>query len=370
VVGADRTSAASPGASGSAIAAPSPIAHAVTARLPWRRNSAFCETKNVAWAAAAPSTSSAPPERRTLPPAATAMSAAPEKPSATPHQPIAFSRSPSSPAASSAVAALERQVGVALLERQGRRVALTPAARLLVGRTERVLAELEAAEAELAAGDGDVRGSVRLAAFPTAAATLVPRAMATFAARHPDAEVLLSELEPEAALPALKLGEVDLAVIHEYDFSPRGADPSLELTPLAEDEIHVAVPAGHPAAGPRIALRALADERWVAGYLDTACHRVVVTACRAAGFEPRIAARSNDFRVVLALVAAGHGVALVPGLAVDRLPDGVALARPAERGLARRVVAAVRAGGGGRPAVASLLDALHEAAGHRLAASA
>ena len=112
-----------------------------------------------------------------------------------------------------------------------------------------MLAELEAAEAELAAADGDVRGSVRLAAFPTAAATLVPRAMAAFAARHPRAEVLLSELEPEDALPALKLGEADVAVIHEYDFSPRGDDTSIELTPLAEDEIHVAVPAEHPAAG-------------------------------------------------------------------------------------------------------------------------
>jgi DNA-binding transcriptional LysR family regulator len=276
----------------------------------------------------------------------------------------------SAPAVSQHLAALERQVGVSLLERQGRRVALTPAARLLVGRTERVLAELEAAEAEIAAGDGSVRGSVRLAAFPTAAATLVPAAMATFATRHPGAEVLLSELEPEEALPALKLGEADVAVVHEYDFSPRGDDASVELTPLAEDPIHVAVPAGHPAAGPEIALEALAGERWVAGYLDTACHRVVVTACRAAGFEPRIVARSNDFRVVLALVAAGQGVALVPRLAVDGVPEGVCLAAPADRRLARRVVGAVRAGGGGRPAVAALLDALGEAAGHTVTAGA
>ncbi|HEX6744157.1 MAG TPA: LysR family transcriptional regulator, partial [Solirubrobacteraceae bacterium] len=276
----------------------------------------------------------------------------------------------SAPAVSQHLAALERQVGVSLLERQGRRVALTPAARLLVGRTERVLAELEAAEAEIAAGDGSVRGGVRLAAFPTAAATLVPAAMAAFATCHPGAEVLLSELEPEDALPALKLGEADVAVIHEYDFSPRANDPSVELTPLAEDPIHVAVPAGHPAAGPEIALEALAGERWVAGYLDTACHRVVVTACRAAGFEPRIVARSNDFRVVLALVAAGQGVALVPGLAVDGVPAGVCLAAPADRRLARRVVGAVRAGGGGRPAVAALLDALGEAAGHTVTASA
>ena len=107
----------------------------------------------------------------------------------------------SAPAVSQHLAALERQVGVALLERQGRRVVLTPAARLLVGRTERVLAELEAAEAELATGNGEVRGSVRLAAFPTAAATLVPRAMATFAARHPHAEVLLSSSSPRTRCP-------------------------------------------------------------------------------------------------------------------------------------------------------------------------
>jgi DNA-binding transcriptional LysR family regulator len=113
---------------------------------------------------------------------------------------------------------------VSLLERQGRRVRLTPAAHLLVRRTERVLAELEAAEAELAASQTEVRGVVRLAAFPTAAATLVPRAMAAFASRHSHAEVTLAELEPEAALPALKLGEVDVAIVHEYDFRTRGDD--------------------------------------------------------------------------------------------------------------------------------------------------
>jgi DNA-binding transcriptional LysR family regulator len=129
-----------------------------------------------------------------------------------------------------------------------------------------------------------------------------------------------------------------------------------------EDAIHVAVPAGHPAAGDEIALGALAAERWVAGYVDTACHRVVVTACRAAGFEPRIVARSNDFRVVLALVAAGQGVALVPALAVDEPPAAVCLARPAGRRLGRRVLAAVRAGGSGHPAVVALLDALRDGA--------
>jgi DNA-binding transcriptional LysR family regulator len=185
--------------------------------------------------------------------------------------------------------------------------------------------------------------------------------MTLFAERHPHAEVLLCELEPEGALPALKLGEADLAVVHEYDFSPRGDDASIELTALVDDPLHVAVPAAHPAAGDEIALEALAGERWVAGYDDTACHRVVLTACRAAGFEPRIVAQSNDFRVVLALVAAGHGVAIVPGLAVDAPPAGVCLAPAAGTRLTRRVLAAVRAGGGEHPAVVALLAALRDA---------
>jgi DNA-binding transcriptional LysR family regulator len=259
-VGAAARSAGRPPASGSAIAAPRPIAHAVTASVPWRASSAFWETKNVAGH-----------DRR-------------DRSGARVHAP---------PAISQHLAALERQVGVALLERQGRRVTLTPAARLLVGRTERVLAELEAAEAELAADGGEVRGTVRLAAFPTAAATIVPRAMASFASDHPAAEVTLAELEPEDALPALKLGEVDVAVIQSYDFSPRPPDPSVELTLLLEDDLHVAVPADHPAVGDAVELEALAGERWIAGYLDTACHRVVVTSCRAAGFEPRVVARST-----------------------------------------------------------------------------
>ena len=260
--------------------------------------------------------------------------------------------------------ALERETGASLLERDGRSVRLTDAAERLVRRTEAVLAQLEAAEAELAHGS-DVRGTVTLACFPTAAATIAPTAIAAFAAAYPDAEVEMSELEPEQALPALKLGEADVAVVHEYDFSPRGSDPGVELRPLLEDDILVAVPDGHPAAGENVDLAALAGEGWVAGYLDTACHRVVVTACRAAGYEPRISARTNDFRVVLALVAAGRGVALVPRLAFDAAPAGVALAPASGRPLRRRVLAAARAGGAGHPAVSALIREL-EAASARI----
>ena len=266
-------------------------------------------------------------------------------------------------AVSQQLIALEREAGLTLLERDGRGVRLTEPAERLVRRTEAVLAELEAAEAELAAGSGEVRGTLTLASFPTAAATLAPAAMAAFSAQHPRADVVLSELEPEQALPALKRREADVAVVHEYDFSPRIEDAGVELHPLLDDDLLVALPDGHPAARARIDLAALEGERWVAGYLDTACHRVVVTTCRAAGYEPRIAARTNDFRVVLALVAAGQGVALVPRLALEGAPRGVVIAPVAGRPLRRRIHAATRAGGSAHPGAAALVEALREAAG-------
>ena len=100
--------------------------------------------------------------------------------------------------------------------------------------------------------------------------------MAAFGRAHPQASVVLDELEPEQARPALKLGEVDVAIVHEYDFSPQPDDPGIALRPLLEDEMLVALPEDHPAArGRTVDLRELEHERWVAGYLDTACHRVV-----------------------------------------------------------------------------------------------
>jgi DNA-binding transcriptional LysR family regulator len=267
------------------------------------------------------------------------------------------------PAISQQLAALERESGAELLERDGRSVRLTDTAQRLVLRTEAVLAELEAAAAELAAGTGVLHGTIRLAAFPTAAATLAPAAMAAFSRAHPRASVMLDELEPEQARPALKLGEVDVAILHEYDFSPIPRDPGIELRPLLEDEILVALPGDHPAAGgPTVDLRALEQERWVAGYLDTACHRVVMTACRAAGYEPLLGARTNDFRVVLALVAAGQGVALVPRLALDDSTTGVVLRPPKSGPLLRRIAAAVRAGGAGHPGAAALVHELSQVA--------
>ena len=262
------------------------------------------------------------------------------------------------PAVSQQLAALEREAGVALLERNGRRRRLTPAGEELVARTEGILRELEAAEAALERTTTHVAGVLRCAAFASAHRVLVPRAIATLAADHPDLRVTTVELEPEDSLPALKLGELDVALAQEYAFAPNPPDAALERTELADDPLRIALPEDHPLAGADAVDVALLDaEPWVAGREGSFCHLVVIHSARRAGFEPRLAHITNDFSVAYAIVAAGAGVALVPELAGPP-PPGVVVKPFAGAPPSRRIYAAIRAGSADRPAVAALLAAL------------
>jgi DNA-binding transcriptional LysR family regulator len=262
------------------------------------------------------------------------------------------------PAVSQQLAALEREAGVALLERNGRRRRLTPAGEELVARTEGILRELEAAEAALARTTTQVAGVLRCAAFASAQRRLLPPAIAALAAAHPDLRVTTQELEPEDSLPALKLGELDVALGQEYAFAPAPTDPALERTDLLEDPVRVALPEAHPLAGePQVDVAALDAEPWIAGRDGSFCHLVVIHSAHQAGFEPRLAHITNDFAVSYALVAAGAGVGLVPELAGPP-PPGVVVRPIAGAPPSRRIYAAVRAGSGARPAVAAMLAAL------------
>ncbi|HEY6776158.1 MAG TPA: LysR family transcriptional regulator [Thermoleophilaceae bacterium] len=269
------------------------------------------------------------------------------------------------PAVSQQIAALEREAGVALLERNGRRRRLTPAGEELVSRTEAVLNALEAAEAAVERVTTKVAGTVRLAAINSIHNRLLPTALGELAQRHPDLRLSTRELEPSESLPALKLGELDLALAAEYDFAPIESDPGLERHVLADDPNRLAVPAGHPAAGAppgSVPIEEIAGERWIAGREATFCHATVVHTCRRVGVEPLIAHRTNDFDVSYALVAAGAGVAIVPALAGPP-PPGVALVEPVGGLPRRRLFAAVRTGAADRPAVAAVLSALGAGAG-------
>src|SRR5580698_2220670 len=154
----------------------------------------------------------------------------------------------SAPAVSQQLAALEREVGMRLTERVGRGLELTPAAMILVGHTDALLARLDAAESDLAALRDQVAGRVALAAFPSAAASFVSAAWAALAGSAPQVRLDLTEMEPEESLPAVLRGRTDVAVAHEYDLLPRPLDPLFERRELLSDPVLLAVPADHPLA--------------------------------------------------------------------------------------------------------------------------
>jgi DNA-binding transcriptional LysR family regulator len=267
-------------------------------------------------------------------------------------------------AVSQALAALERDAGVPLLERVGRGVRLTDAGRRLVVHADAVLARLEEAEADLAAAAGAVSGRVRVTSFQTAALALVLPALTAIEAEHPDVRGELLEDEAEVALPALRLGDCDMVVAEEYDHAPRPRHPALEHVELCRDPLIVALPAAHPlASAGAVPLAGLAAERWVSARDGTLFADMVARACRSiGGFEPDVRHQANDIRLFFEVVAAEQAVALLPAMGRPLLRDGVTLHPVADRPLDRRIFTAVRAGTGERPALKALRGALEQRA--------
>lgn len=272
----------------------------------------------------------------------------------------------SQPAVSQHVRRLERRLGTALLDRHGRTVRLTEAGAVLARHGATVTGALRAAEAEVAALTGLRSGRVRLVAFPSAAATLVPPALAELRRARPGLSVALDEAEPPQSLALLRAGACDLALTFEYPAVGRvpggdGDRDGLVSIPLLDDPTFVALPAGHPAAGSAdLDLADLADEPWIAGCPRCRGHLLADAAGR--GFVPTVEHATDHYMAVLALVAAGLGVALLPGLvraAAERDP-GVVLREA--RGVTGRTVHAVTTPDLLRvPAVAATLDVLREA---------
>ena len=219
------------------------------------------------------------------------------------------------PAVSQHLRALERSAGCALLLRGAGGVELTEPGRVLLARADAVAGQLHMAEEELAELTALRRGRVRLAAYPSAAATLVPRAVAGLRERHPDVDVELTEAEPPEALALLGSGDADLALVFSYDGEPAGG-AGLSWRPLGEEPVALVVGADHPAATRRrLTLADLADERWIVGCERCRAHAVLV--CADAGFEPAVRHVSDDYVVVQNLVAVGLGVTLLPRSALD-----------------------------------------------------
>jgi len=274
-------------------------------------------------------------------------------------------------AVSQQIAALEREAGLQLVERSARGVHLTDAGRVLVRHAEGVLRGLAEAEAELEAMAGLRGGRLRLVAFPSAGASLMPEAIARFRERHPAVEITLAPAEPDEAVELLRAGEADVGMMIEPTWTKPG-DDGMERTHLIDDPMYLVLPAGHPAAGKRrLGVGDLAEEAWILGSADASCpdSQVLMRACNAAGFEPRIAFQSDDYNAIQGFVAAGVGVCMIPDLALITVRNDVVVRSLGPKAPVRRISAISTEGGFCSPAKQAMLEVLVETArdwtGHR-----
>lgn len=266
-------------------------------------------------------------------------------------------------AVSQAIARLEAETGTTLVVRDRQGVRPTAAGATLVEHAETIFAQIDAAETDLAAVLGVRIGRLRMASFPSAGATLMPLAIATFREAHPDVSLTLAEGEPEEIAPRLRAGEFDLALLFEFPGVRERPGAGLRSVGLLEDPMHVALPAAHPLVDKRaLTLADLRDEDWVQTSASSPCARHVVRSCLGAGFEPRVTFESDDYETVQGLVAAGVGVALIPRLALTRLRPEIVVRELAPRSPERKVVAATTAGAGVAPAARTMIRVLSDVA--------
>ena len=221
---------------------------------------------------------------------------------------------------------------------------------------EVIFAQLEEAETELEAVIGLRGGRVRLATFSSAAASIVPLAIARFRDLYPDVELVVEMLEPEDSLPRLRCGELDIALTNEGDRMP---GETIERIHLFDDPMYVAIPRGHRLAErPTVRLRDLAEEPWMLGTTTTCPDaRMFKRACMEAGFEPNIAFENDDYHAILGFVAAGVGVALIPDLAARAAREDVVIRSLGPETPVRQIVAALPAGYRS-PAAEAMLEVL------------
>ena len=273
----------------------------------------------------------------------------------------ALSYTPS--AVSQQIAALEREVGVGLVERGARGAVLTDAGKTLVRHADEILGRMAAAQEELQALAGLKAGRLRLGAFSTAGAVLVPRAVKAFRDLHPGVEVSLVELDPEEAIPQLRARELDLALVYEFPVVEDLPLDGLDYVHLLDDRLYVALPEAHRLTRRRrIKLRELADEPWIQGVHRGSTVAVLPGACRAAGFEPKIVFRSDDHMAVEGFVAAGLGVAVVPQIALATARRDIAIRLLEVEGdlLTRDVGVAIPSGSYRPPAVSAMVAVLEK----------
>jgi DNA-binding transcriptional LysR family regulator len=252
---------------------------------------------------------------------------------------------------------LEAEVGTPLVLRRGRGVTLTPAGEALAVRATSLLAAAASAEEEVATLAGLRRGRVRLVAFPSASATLVPPALRRLRDAHPELDVTLEEAEPPEAVALVQSGEADVAITFQHPGLELDPDAGLTTVHLRDDQKLAVLPPDHrQAARKAVKLSTLAHETWIAGCPRCRGHLVHLAAD--AGFEPNIAYATDDYVAVQGMVAAGLGVALLPSLVLDVVHRDDIVARPLAPRASRTITAIALAGAETVPSVRALLDAV------------
>jgi DNA-binding transcriptional LysR family regulator len=276
-------------------------------------------------------------------------------------------------AVSQQIAALEREAGTTLVDRGARGIRLTDAGRALVTHADEILARLGAAEAELEAIAGLRGGRVRLAAFPTAGATVVPLAVKAFITQHPAVELRLFEREPEDAVPMLKAGDLDIAMSIGYPGVGVAHQPTdgVEEIALFDDPMYLAMAPDHRLAGrSRVRLSDFAEDPWIHSACKGACGAVALRALHDAGFEPDVVFETDDYNVAQGLVAAGMGVTLLPEMSLANARDDLVIKAVGSQAPCRRVMACLVEGAYRSPATEAMLEVLGQAAAEYTSARA
>ena len=267
-------------------------------------------------------------------------------------------------AVSQQLAMLEREAGVPLLERAGRGVRLTDAALVLVDHAEALLERAAAAEADLAAAAGTVAGRGRIAGFESVALHLALPAMESLARDAPGLRCELIEMEPEEALPALALGDLDLVLGDEWQHQPRLLPAGVERHELMRDRVRIVLPSRHPITRrypDTVPLAELAGEAWTTGHVGLGWDEMTRRICQElGGFDPDVRHRTNDAAISLAIVASGLAVAMLPDLPLPHRHPGIKLRNIAEAPIRRAIFAATRSTDASRPSTQALLTAIRD----------
>ncbi|MEV6998999.1 LysR family transcriptional regulator [Streptomyces sp. NPDC093982] len=261
-------------------------------------------------------------------------------------------------AASQQIRQLAGDLGVDLLEPQGRGVRLTAAAESLLAHADAIAERWEAAELDLRAEYSAPAGQLRVSGFTTAVSVLLAPMAVRMRERHPQLTVRIRETAVPESFDLLFEGEVDLAVVDVTPHNPPLSDARFDQQPLLDDPYDLVVPDDHPLAGlERVDLAEVAHEDWIAPVPQSPCRPHVMSACGAAGFTPDVIHHALDWNVTAHLVAGRLGVALIPRL--FQLTPQVPITRVRCVGDPhRKVLTCVRRGRRERPAVAAALEEL------------